>query len=342
MSTRWYNILFGFEVLHNFYDSGFSNDIAIQPTTATAQKIAGVRHLLKRKNNQPILLFEATDNQRTPLIPFTGDTRLVFTGQLTNSYFSNFTNLPAKHGHQVYVFDNLNGTILQQTPATIKPQVFAFEFTTTRVNATLEITDRQGNTVLNEALHNSEKKFSKNLKLYGTEGLHRFTVTTTQGIEVDEQIYISNELTQNKPWCVIEIFQQGGTQFNYSTETIYQLQFVASQKPWQYILYLSKDYLNASFNLEDKENYGTPHSHPYTKIDFVETSGNQTYEKGQMVSFTSGTLNGNNVNPQLIPFYEKAKKQLQLTINKNGTETILSPLPIPSALSPNQEVYITI
>lgn len=342
MSTRWYNILFRFEVLHDFYSSGISKDILIEPTSATARKITGARHLLKNKDNSPLVIFEATDNARTPLLPFTGDTSLVFTGTLANSYFSNFTDLPAKGSEEVYVYDNLGGNPLQQTPTLVRPQVFAFAFTTTRVNADLEITNRQGNVVLSKSLHSSQKKFSENLRLYGVEGLHRFTVTTTQGIEVDQQIYISNELALNKPWCIIEIFQQGGIQFDYTTETAYQLEFQASEKPWMYSLNLTKDYLNANFLIEDTENYGSPHDHPYTKIDFVETSGVQTYEKGQTVSFISGTLNGNNVNEQLIPFYENPKKELQLTISKGGTDTVIKPLPIPSSLSPKQEIYINI
>ena len=81
---------------------------------------------------------------------------------------------------------------------------------------------------------------------------------------------------------------------------------------------------------------------PYVKIDFVETSGSQTYEEGQTINFISGTKVGNAINEQAIPFFEKPKKDLQLTISKNGVETIVRPLPIPSAISPLQEVYINI
>lgn len=342
MSTRWFNILFRFEVLHNFYSSGISHDLLIQPTPHTVKKVTGVKHLIKRKDNSPLVIFEASDDSRTPLLPLSGDCRLVFTGKLANNYFSNYTDLPVKKSEEVYVYDNLNGSLLQQTPALIRPQVFAFNFSTTRVNADLEISDRNGNVVLSESRHNSDKKFSENLKLYGVDGLHRFKVTTSQGIEVDQYIYISNELAQNRPWCIIELFQQGTVQFDYSTETSYQLLFQASQKPWLYNISLSQDYLNASFVIEDKENYGSPHDHPYSKIDFVETSGAQPYTKGQTLSFISGVKNGNQVNEQLIPFYENPKKELQLTISKNGADTVISPLPIPSSISPHQKIYITI
>jgi len=342
MSTRWFNILFRLEVLHNFYSSGVSKDIRIKPTSATVKKIAGARHLLKYKDNSPLVIFEATDDARTPRLPITGDTKLVFTGNLTNAYFSNFTDLPAKENEEVYVYDNLGGNLLQQSPALVRPQVFAFSFTTSRVNADLEIIDRQGNVVLSESLHSSEKTFSANLKLLGADGLHRFKVTTTQGIEVDQQIYISNELAQNQPWCIIEIFQQGLAQFDYNSETVYQLEFQASHKPWHYNISLSKDYINASFAIEDKENYGSPKNHPYVKIDFVETSGAQSYQKGQTLSFTSGKKAGNQINEQLIPFYEDPKKELQLIISMNGADTVISPLPNPSSISPQQEVYLTL
>ncbi len=339
MSTRWYNILFRFEVLHNFYASGLSLDINIQPTAATKQKLAGSRHLLRQKDNSPLILFEAIDDQRSPLIAFTGDVKLVFTGRLANPYFSNFTQLPAKEAEQVYVYDNLSGNALQQTPAYIRPQVFAFAFTTTRVNATLEIADRDGTVILNKTVHNSDKVFSENLKLLGVEGLHRFTVTTTQGVEVDQQIYISNDFSTNKPWCIIEIFQKGAVQFNYAVETAYQLQFTAQAKPWQFNLLLRQGYQNATFTIEDKENYGSPKDHPYSKIDFVETSGNQTYEAGQTVKFITGTAVNN---PQAVPFFEVSKKDLQLTISKNGSDTIIRPLPVPPSISSLQEVYINI
>lgn len=339
MKSRWYNILFRFEVLHDFYANGLSQDILIQPTRSTAQKITGYKHLIKQKDNSPLIVFEATDDQRTALLPITGDTRLVFTGNLTNFYFSNFTILPTKSANQVYVYDNLGGTNLQPTPALIKPQVFAFAFTTTRVNATLEVTDRDGNIVLNEALHNSDKRFSENLDLSGVNGLHRFTVTTTQGLEVDQHIYISSEFAIKKPWCIIEIFQKGTVQFDYTLETVFQLQFAAAAKPWHFNLLLARAYQNATFIIEDKETYGPPKDHPYTKIDFVEISGNQTYEAGQTVSFATGTTINNK---QDIPFFEKSKKDLQLTISQNGTDTIIRPLPIPSSISPLQEVYINI
>ncbi len=339
MKSRWYNILFRFEVLHDFYANGFSQDILIQPTRSTAQKIIGYKHLIKQKENSPLIVFEATDDQRTALLPIIGDARLLFTGNLINPYFSNFSILSPKLTDQVYVYDNLNGNSLQLTPAFVKPQVFAFAFTTTRVNATLEIADRDGNIILSESLHNSDKRFSENLNLAGIQGLHRFTVTTTQGVEVDQQIYISNEFAANKPWCIIEIFQKGSVQFDYSLETAYQLQFSAAAKPWHYNLRLGQGYQNATFTIEDKETYGPPKDHPYTKIDFVETSGNQTYEAGQTISFVTGSAINNQ---QAIPFFEKSKKELQLTISKNGTDTIIRPLPIPSSISPLQEVYINI
>ncbi len=339
MSTRWYNILFQFEVLHDFYASGRSHDILIEPTRATAAKLTGYRHLLKQKERSPLILFEANDDQRSALLPITDELKLVFVGNLSNTYFSNFTQLAPKQADQVYVYDNLSGNTLQQIPALVKPRVFAFTFTTTRVNATLEITDRDGNVVLNEALHSSEKKFSENLKLSGLSGLHRFMVTTNQGVEVDKYIYISDEFTLKKPWCIIEIFQKGTVQFDYSLETTYQLQFSAAAKPWRFNLNLGKGYQNATFTIEDKETYGPPKDHPYTKIDFTETSGNQTYEAGQNISFVTGTSINNQ---QDIPFFEKPKKDLQLTISQNGTDTIIRPLPIPSSISPLQEVYINI
>ncbi len=343
MSPRWYEILFGFEVLHNFYSSGVSNDLKIEPTPETTMKISGYRHLLRHREGSPVVVFEAIDDQRTALLPIVDDIRLVFTANLYNTYFSNFTALPAKENEQVYLYDNLAGPApLQVRPVYLRPQVFALAFTTTRVNATLEITDRDGNVVLNKAVHNSDKKFSENLKLTGISGLHHFTVTTTQGIEVDRDIYISNTLYNSKPWCIIEIFQKGATQFNYNTETTFQLEFTAREQPWHYLLNLTRDYLNASFTIEDKENYGPPKDHPYTKIDFVETSGNQTYEQGQLVSFVSGTKAGNNITEQEVPFFEKPKKDLQLTITKNGADTIIRPLPIPSSLSPGGEININL
>ena len=258
MSTRWYNILFRFEVLHEFYSDGISHDISIRPTDKTSAKISGYRHFLRYKENSPLVLFEAIDDLRSPLLPIVGDTRFVFTGTLKNPYFSNFTELPPKEADQVYLFDNLSGNSLQQTAVSLRPQVFTFSFTASRVNATLDITDRNGNIILSKAVSNSDKKFNENLKLYGVSGFHRFTVTTTQGIEVDQAIYISNSLYKNRPWCIIEIWQQGPLHFNYNAETTYQLQFDALQKPWHYNLNLTKDYLNASFLIEDKENYGPP------------------------------------------------------------------------------------
>lgn len=343
MSTRWYEILFRFEVLHDFYFNGHSADISIQPTNTTAAQLSGYRHLLRYKDGSPVVIFEAIDDQRTPLLPIDNEIRLVFTGRLINSYFSNFTDLPIREIEQVYLFDNLNGSgPLQVIPVYLRPQKFSFAFTTTRVNATLMITDRDGNTILNKAIHNSDKNFSENLDLTGRSGLHHFTVTTTQGIEVERDIYISHELYNHKPWCIIEIFQKGAVQFNCSVETIYRLEFKSLQKPWKYKLNLTRDYQNATFLIEDKENYGSPKDHPYTKINFVEASPAQTYEQGKLVSFISGTKAGNSITEQAVPYFEKPKKDLQLTISKNGSDTIIRPLPIPSSISPDQEININI
>lgn len=342
MSTRWYEILFRFEVLHSFYSSGFSRDVFIKPTPATSNKIAGYRHLLRSKNEMPHLLFEATDENRTPLLPISGDTNLVFTVELTNPYFPNFTALPAKDADQLFLYDNLGGNPLQQKLVRLRPQVFAFSFSTSRVHADLEISDRNGQIVFSDSLHSSSKKFSANLKLYGLEGLYQFKVTTTQGAEVDEQIYISNQLYRRKPWAIVEILQQGAVEFDYSTENVYQLEFAASEKPWHFHLNLTRDYQNASFSIEDTESYNSPKEHPYTKMDFAETSGSQTYQKGQRVSFVSGSKSGNSINEQLVPYYQDPKTELQLKILKNGDETTVKPLPNPSALSPTRDVHLNI
>ncbi len=339
MKTRWYDILFRLEVAHDFYENGVSKDIRFSPTSETARKIAGHGYLLKYQNEMPLLLFEATDDARTPKLPISGEAVFVFSGKLRNSYFSNFTQLPAKESGQVYLYDNLNNsTELQVQTVKIKPSVFTFSFETSRVNVDLEITDRDGNIIFNESLHSSSRKFNEILKLNGIRGLHRITATTTQGTEIDEMIYVSDALFNEKPWCIVEIFQKGAEQFDYSQETVFQMVFQSQQKPWQYHLKLTQGYQSATFVIEDMENFGAPHSHPYVKIDFAETSGNQTYEAGQTVIFQ--TENGGN--PQEIPFYEKPKKDLQLTISNGSGDTVIRPLPVPSAEGLRQEVYMNL
>lgn len=342
MITR-FDILFKVLVNHTYYLDRVCPDLEVLPSRDCRHRLGKFGLLTRPVANGRLVAFEAEDAIRTPRVKIEGNKVFTFLLKQKNPSFENFTTLTSKDPSEIYYYDNLGGTTMALQTVKLRPSLFKYPYESTTKNINLSLTNVWGDKVYDKDLSADSKKFNHEVDARTwTPGLYELKIKAGTTVKVAEKIYISDEIVQSGCFGIVEIFQKGTVQLDYSAEQDYRIEFSAKTTPWKYIIELTKDFSSHLFKIEDKENYATPPdepNYPYTsEIKFVEV-GATTHQKGERAEFVTGTSPSSKVN---VPLSEIPKKKLQLTVSNGTGQLVVKDLPNPTVNSTKSEVYLRI
>jgi len=335
-----YRALFEVKIRHNYYNSGYSEDFKIEPTIE-CYKLLQKYHLLFRQNNCGFVLkykvlLDANYNPASPEKPFVSIneyTNLSFKLKLKNSKFSNFTDLTALSGvseKTVFYYDNIdlhNNASLNELVIPVKPSVFNFEFTSKKNEAQLIISDSYRQEVYKKILKETGPGsgfFKEQINLKGYDkGKYFFQVKSA---DIEEEIYIDNELISENCFGIINIISDSSHSFNYAKGHNYEIEFCRKSVQWKYYVVCKNDYPG----LQIVDNAISPQY--FFKEVIPKPDDNIRIFKSVSIPIEEET-------PEPLPFSEIPKKELQL---RNDTNILIENLPNPTIDNPDAEIYIYI
>ncbi len=350
--ARFFDKLFDIELLHDYYTSGKSRDFILSPTADTIQLIKGYRSLIKNRASDDrsentvglSVVYEATDNAHTPLIPINQNERFRFAMKLVNPTFLNFTDIPAKNNsNEIYYYHNNSGSPLTQEVLELQPKVFTYRVTSAFTPDNLKVFGIDGSEITAlQATLSGGPDFEVELDLSGyPDGKYKlelFDGITSTGESQD--IYFDNALKAEGVFGIVEIYKANN---DFPHETL-QIQFNKSEVYWKYfVLVKAGDIGTDTYEVIDAEDYsGGGTAIEFSKVD----SGSYTaaddavvaallnqHPDGEVVLIKSDTL---------IAYSESKKTDLQLRKNGQFSPPLTSHLPNPAVANPKAESFVFI
>ena len=320
--NKWLEI----RIEHEYYDDGVCRDLVVRPFPETDKLLAGHKMRCISTAYGANVFFQSQVKDSGPVVSFREGTRLYFVIYQKNQYLCNFTNLPVqeKVNHCFYLdserakkSDNVAQnvyelTIVEECIVECRPFVFNYALTEETANSLLKIIAPDGTIVYDKAPENGEKIRDRFIDLQGfSSGLYTFIRKSGETPEITEKYFLFDRMIIGKPFAIIGIGINDS--IDYENVTGYVLRLQTRKAPWKYTFYLTKDYNKSpGFSVSDMENYSSANGSRYTEeISFVETTGVESYTKGNRLVFESGELVEGNFKPQEIPFYESPKLSLK-------------------------------
>lgn len=353
-----YLTLFNINTLHNYYKSGICKKLAFTPTADCLKNIKNHKLIFRHSESGFKVAYKSIDESGTPLIDPAGN---LFTFAITlkdTNELLNITNLnlDAKEytAKKIIYFTNNpvgNKTITHKFIDDIKPQIFNYKFPFKANNpssdvANIEILNMEGANILGPFASIKPEKdncyyYKIDLSTYPS-GKYTFRVSDTTNDQIDELIYINNELSKQSIFGLLEI------EYNNNALDEYNLSLIRQESFWKYLIINKSGSIDLdSFNLKILDS-GNENPAPYKKrYDFIkgdEPDPNIRINGFDTVIFTSKNK---------IPFYEESLLNIELLKTDRGgrssTEGISLikhlPNPKPSGIinkNSESEIYVFI
>ncbi len=217
-----YDTLVDVEILHDYYDSGTGEDLAIYPAGTCRQGLLDHGLLFRETAKGFTVLYGLTrgDDGSQPLRPLDKALKLSFALASANPYLTNFSDLPLEGGSgRVYHLHNLNnnpqGGKLLLTADTasdrlgrhdlvdLRPLSFQYTSEVNTSQAEVEVTDETGTRVLKKLVETQEGVLSCPVDLRDCPpGRFMLSVDGTEELE----FYGSDELAGRSVFAVIDLF----------------------------------------------------------------------------------------------------------------------------------------
>ncbi|NVO10594.1 MAG: hypothetical protein HXX16_11575 [Bacteroidales bacterium] len=312
-----YLTLFNINALHNYYKSGVCKKLAFIPTEDCLKNIKNHKLIFRQSESGFKIAYKSIDESGTPLIDPAGN---LFTFTITlkdANELLNITNLKVDSkeytAKKIIYFTNNpvdNKTITHKFIDDIKPHIFSYKFPFTANNsnsdvAKLEVLNMEGSTILGPFTSVKPDKdcnyfYKIDLSAY-PRGKYTFRVSDSTNDQVDELIYIDNDLSKQSIFGLLEI------DYNNNTLDEYNLSLIRQESFWKYLIVNKSDSVDLdSFSLNILDS-SSEHPSPYEKkYDFEkgEEPDSHTRISGfDTVIFTSKSK---------IPFYEDSLLNIEL------------------------------
>jgi hypothetical protein len=315
-----YLTLFNINTLHNYYKSGICKKLAFTPTADCLKNIKNHKLIFRQNESGFKIAYKSIDESGTPLIDPAGN---LFTFTITlkdTNELLNITNLKVDSkeytAKRIIYFTNNpvgNKTITHKFIDDIKPQIFNYKFPFKANNpssdvANLEILNMEGVNILGPFASIKPEKdcsyfYKIDLSAY-PRGKYTFRVSDSTNDQVDELIYIDNDLSKQSIFGLLEI------DYNNNTLDEYNLNLIRQESFWKYLIVNKSDSIDLdsfSLNILDSSN---EHSAPYEKkYDFEK--GEEPDPHIRISGFDTVIFTSKNK----IPFYEDSLLNIELLKN---------------------------
>ncbi|MEO1053677.1 MAG: hypothetical protein AAFX87_23780 [Bacteroidota bacterium] len=344
----FYRNLFAINILHDFYNDGYSQDFATWPTKETAEVIQGERMILKATRRGFRLAYRAIDTSGTPLIDL-DDNTFKFVLSLQNiAEFMNFTILD--DGPNEYAADKIlyfkndpeaTQALTHELLDGLRPIAFAFEVPFLAADpatheATIEVTDDNDNNVLGPVNikpdRNGRYEYAVDLK-NTPKGIYRIKYSDDTHPQATQRLYIDSDLYRKDVFGIVEI-----NTTNTSLDQ-YDVTFLRKATHWKYYVVNKTGNVDlASVDLSIQDTSGDT-GNPYNVYTFnkgAEPDPTVRINGFDTVIFTS---------VDTIPFFEVPKLSLELRKTPDANPIIIKNLENPQLTgitndSNESEIYV--
>ncbi|MGD8777795.1 MAG: hypothetical protein PVH88_02415 [Ignavibacteria bacterium] len=326
--------IFDVKFNHEYYSSGYADDLVITPTENCRQLMKNLG-LLFKKNNKGFSVFYISDPEGGAVKPFNEKVMFSFIVESINPYFTLLSRLPIEtEENGIYYFSNITsegdyqqrltkfGRVHEDDIVKLKPGNFVHKILSGNAKVIIEIKNQKGKLIKKDSvdINNGECEYFVDLAKY-KPGLYELFVDGTSNLK----FYSSNEIFKIKPFGIIEITRED------LSEISYELLFIKQRTYWRYYVVskyrqeTTKDNLKLSVSKSIVEKYMKRDPDDFTIIDdkIEFKPGNQTTnsEGDNVISI---------IFTDMMPLQEEPITGIDLIINNNGSSYELNDLPNPS------------
>ncbi len=328
--------IFNVELFHDYYSSGYADDLKYAPTENCRQLMKNLGMFL-RKNNKGFSVSYISDSDGNAIKPFSEKIVFSFIVENLNPYFANKSKIPIPtEKNTIYYFSNLSHKGSYQTKLTryskvgakdnvvLKRQSFPHKVQSVNPSVTVEIKNLHKELIKSESVifRKDEASYPYPVDLSKHKpGLYELFV---DGVS-DLKFYSSNEAFKAKPFGIIEIIREG------LSEKSYRIKIKKPMTYWRYFVVakyrkeVTKDDLKLCIPKSIIEKYfrGNPKNFTYVDDKFeIEPKKQNTNSEGYNVTPIIVT--------QRLPLQEETITGIDLKIKTNGTNYEINDLPNPS------------
>ncbi len=343
--------LFNLRLAHDYFIGGRPSGMNLRPTKATQRLISGGRMLFKPVPNGITVLYEALDDEKTPVVQHKGKMKFVFALIVDNpKRFFNVTDLDMKETDRkfrsadILYFKNSTGSANPETISHIlldslrsKSFSYLFGFPGTPGSVIFSLTDAggqkisagkyaEGNPLPVEITlaPDEEGIYRQNIDIRNfPDALYRIMVREEGSAEwmTKEVFYAENELSSQIPAGIVEIVLGPGHLYDDTHD--YQLKFTSKKTIWKYYIINRNGKFEDTGNLDIEDKSGD-FSEFYESVGFIRDIAEPPEAAGikgeETVIFRS---------EEPIPFYEEPKTSICLK-KKSESACLIKHLPNPS------------
>ncbi len=329
--TNVFKKIFDVKFIHEYYSSGYADDLVYTPTENCQQLMKNLG-MLFRKNSKGFSVLYLSDADGNAVKSFSDKQIFSFIIESSNPYFNNLSKLPINSAkNTVYNFSNVDSDGNYKTKLTesddvgeddnisLKRQNFVHSFQSQNLSATIEIKNCFDESILSEdaKVNNGEANYFVELHKHRPGFYELFADGTS-----DLKFYTSDELFRIKPFGIIDIVREDLSEISYTINIAKKMTF------WRY-------YVIAKYRKETTKDH-LKLCVPKSVVEEHFSGNNYTFVDDKLEiepDSQSSNPDGLNVIPieveEELPLLEETMSGFQLKIN-NGSSYELNDLPNPS------------
>ena len=334
MSTQ-FNTLFTVTPSHAYY-SGQCEDIEFVVPSETAQILKNGRLLAKTRDGKLYVLFEASDTG-TPLAPISGQTLRVGL-QLTNAFFSNFTDVGTDFASKILFYQNAAAPAALDAPIKVAlvGQVFNHTLTDNSRPVTVALKNAAGQAIRTDTITAAGNRTDVSYDLSG-QASGAYTIQEIYPASTNEIAYYADaELAAAGIFGVLEV--KIANSF-YTAMASFQIAFAARQEVLRYCV-VANNYSSTEFDQLSVLDAGfTDDGRP--QIDFTKVpSASFTQAEIAPALLSNGSASVVLFKSQgTVGRSKKARKKIQL---KKNSDVLITHLPQPGPEKTNSDLIISV
>ncbi len=370
-----YKRLFNLRLVHKYFTDGRAPGLSLKPTARTMKVLRGARMLFKNIPNGITVLYEAIDNENTPVVPLSGNIKLTFALFVNDAKrFFNITDLDVKNPKKKFnsgniLYFRINSSGIDNTSAmthdlidSLRSKSFTYSFALPDTPDTVlfKLTDSGGNEVSAgknyegnplppelSLLPDDNGIYRQHVDIQNMpEGQYKITIRKPGSSELlkEEMFYADNELYVRNILGIVEIAYESDSDLLYGATGDYGLRFENKETIWKYYIIDKNGKLKDSevLVIEDKSSLESEYYDEEVVFAPEGDAPHATIRINGMDTFIFKSQ-------YRIPFYEEPKASIQLKKSTDDS-VLIHNLPNPShngvvkdrGEDPESDIYVFI